>query len=84
MMRSMPDAVFKMKGLRIAIAKNDALGKSGHIGLHLYDDVTGEYIGLISVWEHSDQNGRLKVNLLAGIDDEMQVILGRKKIGRLT
>ena len=84
MMRSALDAVFKMKGIRFEIVKNDSVGKSGRIGLSVYDDVTNEYLGLIAVWEHFDQNDRLKVNLLAGVDDEMQIILGRKRITRLT
>ena len=78
-----PDAIFKMKGIRFEINKNDALGKAGRIALRLYDDVTNEYIGLIAAWEQSDQNGRMKVNLLTGIDDDMQVVLGLKRIGRM-
>ncbi len=78
-----PDAIFKMNGIRFEIDKNDALGKAGRIALRLYDDVTNEYIGLIAAWEHSDQNGRMKVNLLTGIDDDMQVVLGLKRIGRM-
>ena len=78
-----PDAIFKMNGIRFEIDKNDALGKAGRIALRLYDDVTNENIGLIAAWEHSDQNGRMKVNLLTGIDDDMQVVLGLKRIGRM-
>ena len=79
-----PDAIFKMKGIRFEITKEDNVGRSGgNIRLRLYDDVTNEYIGLISAWEQSDQNGRMKVNLLTGIDDDMQVVLGLKRIGRM-